>query len=108
MIPRDGAWPQGCFWLCQLQLSPGNGADGLQHSNMLLLFPFLLVSGVSNLELGCRMELVSLALSHPAISEAIWQELQPPRHQLLTPSQGFAVGIFNKPAPPTPLPRHLT
>lgn len=108
MIPQDGTWPRGCFWLCQLQLSPGNGADGLQHSNVLLPFPFLLVSGVSNLELSCRMELVSLALSHPAISGAIWQELQPPRHQLLTLSQGFAVGIFNKPAPPTPLPCHLT
>lgn len=61
MIPRGGTWPRGCFWLGQPQRSPGNGADGQCAA------PFLLVSGISDLELGCRIELVSLAICHPAI-----------------------------------------
>lgn len=58
--------PQGCFWLGQLQLSPGISAAGLQQSHVLFPFPFLLASGISNLKL--IIELASLAICHPGIS----------------------------------------
>lgn len=58
--------PQGCFWLGQLQLSPGISAAGLQQSHGLLPFPFPLASGISNSEL--IVELASLAICHPGIS----------------------------------------
>lgn len=50
--PRwDLEQPQGCFWLGQLQLSSGIRAAELQQSHVLLPFPFLLASGISDLKL---------------------------------------------------------
>lgn len=50
--PRwDLEQPQGCFWLGQLPLSSGISAAGLQQSHVLLPFPFLLASGIADLEL---------------------------------------------------------
>lgn len=90
--------PQGCFWLGQLELSPGISAAGLQQSHVLLPFPFLpLAFLIWSSQLQDRVGFTGIC--HPGISLCGRNRNLPAGISCLLCPRTLAVHVFNELAP---------